>query len=165
MNPYAHRADSGRDATHAAAPTRLPTVRTADNQALFLARADLAAADRYIAALRDRLAARNAEVRALKCEVHALRAALPCAVGAITDARRPMAEIAAQVCAADWCGLLINDLRGRDRRRRVTQARQRAMRLMHEAGWSLPQIGWYLGGRHHVTVLGGIRADRARAGK
>ena len=45
----------------------------------------------------------------------------------------------------------------------IAHPRQEAMWRMRQAGkWSLPQIGRFLGGRDHTTVLAGVRAHQAR---
>ena len=49
------------------------------------------------------------------------------------------------------------DLKGPSRRPHVTWPRFEAMYLMHEAGHSLPEIGRFLGGRDHTTILNGCR--------
>jgi chromosomal replication initiator protein len=60
-------------------------------------------------------------------------------------------------------GLRPGDLQARKRTRKVSDARQLAMFLMrHYAGASLPNIGQYLGGRDHSTVVHGCRAVEER---
>lgn len=53
-------------------------------------------------------------------------------------------------------GISIAEIKGPDRHRCISWPRQDAMRLMHWAGYSTPQIGDFLGGRDHSTVLEGI---------
>lgn len=74
-----------------------------------------------------------------------------------------MAEIAADVCAAR--GVTICDLRSPNERSAVASgARQHFMFEAYATGqYSLAQIGRFLG-RHHTTVLHGIRAHKARCG-
>ena len=67
---------------------------------------------------------------------------------------------------AERNGITTADLRGPSQERRMAHPRQEAMaRLQIELGWSTPRIGRALGGRHHTTVLHGVRAytDRLRA--
>lgn len=59
-------------------------------------------------------------------------------------------------------GLSKADLRGPSRQRYIAHARQEFMYLANKAGRSLPQIGLFLGGRHHTTVLHGVRAHEGR---
>jgi chromosomal replication initiation ATPase DnaA len=74
---------------------------------------------------------------------------------------RTMHDIAHEVC--DRHGLTWDELTGARRRRREAWPRQEAMALMYDTGrFSLGQIGRVMGGRHHTTVLLGIRAHRAR---
>ncbi len=54
-------------------------------------------------------------------------------------------------------GLTINDLTGPRRTRRIAVPRQIAMYLMRDLGQlSFPQIGEFLGGRDHTTVMHGV---------
>ena len=60
-------------------------------------------------------------------------------------------------------GISVRDLCGRDRRKFISEPRQDFMLLAYEAErWSLPQIGRWLGGRDHTTILHGIEQARAR---
>lgn len=54
-----------------------------------------------------------------------------------------------------------DDLKGRNKSRPVAHARQAAMVAMRRAGFTLGQIGQTLG-RHHTTVIAGIRAHEKR---
>jgi chromosomal replication initiator protein len=55
------------------------------------------------------------------------------------------------------------DLCGRSQRRRYAWPRQELMWRLHETGrYSLSQIGAFLGGRDHTTVLHGIREHAKR---
>lgn len=69
-----------------------------------------------------------------------------------------------RVVAEEW-GVTVEDIRQRTKGHSdACEARQRFMRLAYEAGLgSTPQIGRFLGGRDHTTVLHGIRRDRERA--
>lgn len=49
------------------------------------------------------------------------------------------------------------------RRRKIAHARQHAMWLLRQEGYSYPQIGRAFGGRDHTTALHGVRAHEARA--
>lgn len=74
-----------------------------------------------------------------------------------------MAELAASVSAE--FGVTVDALKGEGRRRRETEPRQAFMHRAYRTGrWSLPQIGRFLGGRDHTTVLSGVRAHERRAG-
>lgn len=54
----------------------------------------------------------------------------------------------------------MDDLTGFDRH--FTEARNEAFARLHKAGKSLPWIGRLMGGRHHTSVLHGIRRYRER---
>ena len=72
-----------------------------------------------------------------------------------------MAQIAAEVALRH--GLTVEQLKGPCRLRQVAWPRHEAMaRMRAETGRSLPAIGRFLGGRHHTTVLAGVRAHQAR---
>ena len=62
---------------------------------------------------------------------------------------------------ADEHGLMVEDFQGKKRYRRVAWPRQEAMAAAHRAGFSLHEIGKFLG-RDHTTVLAGIRAHKDR---
>lgn len=75
--------------------------------------------------------------------------------------RRTMVDIATE--AAHLHGLQLADLKGASRLRNIVHSRQQAMAEMYATGrFSLPQIGAFLGGRDHTTVLHGVRAHKAR---
>jgi chromosomal replication initiation ATPase DnaA len=59
-------------------------------------------------------------------------------------------------------GVTLAEMRGKGRWQPLAAARQDAMAEMHEAGFSTPQIGHYLGRRDHTTVLHGIAAANSR---
>ncbi len=69
---------------------------------------------------------------------------------------------------AAYHGVSVTQLRGPDRARSVSHPRQHFMWVarQHIVGdrhrWSLPEIGRFLGGRDHTTVLHGVRAHEAR---
>jgi chromosomal replication initiation ATPase DnaA len=77
-----------------------------------------------------------------------------------------MAEIARRVACEH--GLTVADLKGPRRTRNLAHPRQQAMSEMygemteHGHRWSLPQIGLFLGGRDHTTVLHGVRRHALR---
>jgi hypothetical protein len=55
-------------------------------------------------------------------------------------------------------------LRGKGRTLPVNSTRQAVMLALHSrTAWSLPQIGHYLGGRDHSTIIHGIRAAQIRS--
>ncbi len=72
-----------------------------------------------------------------------------------------MAEITSETAAKH--GVTVEALKGPKAARAVSWPRQEAMWLMREAGFSLNQIGRYLGGRDHATVLYGARTHLARS--
>lgn len=57
-------------------------------------------------------------------------------------------------------GVGIAELHGPSRRVDIADARQALYRLLHGAGWSLNEIGRYLGNRNHGTVHWGIRSSQ-----
>lgn len=83
--------------------------------------------------------------------------------------RPTMRGIALRVC--EKYRLSLEDLKGPSAARRFSIPRQEAMHEMYALElWSLLQIGRFLGGRDHTTVLHGVRvherrlaAERARA--
>lgn len=88
---------------------------------------------------------------------------LPAEVHAI----RTMAVILADV--ARHYGLTIEELKSPSRAYRISHPRQEAMWLMRQqlrpdgsSRYSYPQIGRFLGGRDHCTVIRGIRSLLAR---
>jgi len=67
-------------------------------------------------------------------------------------ARSMLLEVAQQT------GLTIQEVIGQQRNPNVVAARHYLMwRLRRETTWSLPEIGRFLGGRDHTTVIHGIR--------
>jgi chromosomal replication initiation ATPase DnaA len=71
-------------------------------------------------------------------------------------------RIAAEVAARH--GMTVRSMMERARFRHLVLARQEAMyRVAAETRLTLPQIGRRLG-RHHTTILHGIRAHAARSG-
>lgn len=75
--------------------------------------------------------------------------------------RVTMHEILDQV--SNMYGFTVHELRGPGRTKGIAHARQHAMYLMaQQPHLSLPQIGRYLGGRDHTTILHGVRAHKAR---
>ena len=58
--------------------------------------------------------------------------------------------------------LTVEEIRGPDRSPYVSRPRQEAMWRMIKAGKSLTQIGRFLGGRGHTTILKGARAHEGR---
>lgn len=64
---------------------------------------------------------------------------------------------------SDTYGFSIEELKGPRRTKGVVTARQHAMWLMaQQPHLSLPQIGRFLGGRDHTTVLWGVRRHQER---
>ena len=76
--------------------------------------------------------------------------------------RQTMAQIVAEVAGRH--GLEVSDLRGECRLQEISWARQEAMAIMMAAGKSSVQVGIFLGGRDHTTVLHGVKAHRIRQG-
>jgi len=62
---------------------------------------------------------------------------------------------------ANRAGITEADILGHCRARKFSNPRQFVMYLAHKRGMSLPQIGRIMG-RHHTTVLHGVRAEAAR---
>lgn len=70
-------------------------------------------------------------------------------------------EILAEV--ADRHRLTVDDLKGPQVARKFAWPRQEAMWHLYESGrYSLPEIGRFLGGRDHTTILKGIRSYERR---
>lgn len=64
---------------------------------------------------------------------------------------------------ASRTGYTVEQLKGPRRPQGLAHARQLAMAEMYATGrFSLPQIGRFLGNRHHTTILHGVRAHNAR---
>ena len=61
---------------------------------------------------------------------------------------------------AERFGLLPQQITGCQRSRRLSAARRVVARYLYERGFSLREIGWELGGRHHTTVLHLLRHRR-----
>lgn len=51
----------------------------------------------------------------------------------------------------------VSDLRGADHRAKQSAARREAMFRIRVLSYSLPEVGKFLGGRHHTTVISGLR--------
>ena len=64
---------------------------------------------------------------------------------------------------AQETGIAANAIMGDSRRGPIVRARQIVMYEAHQRGLSLQQIGAAMG-RHHTTILHGIRAEQARRG-
>jgi chromosomal replication initiation ATPase DnaA len=73
--------------------------------------------------------------------------------------RRRMADIAVSV--ATERGVSLDDLRNASRVKPITNARQEAMLLMVEAGFTTTQVGRFLR-RDHSTVVHGAQVARQR---
>lgn len=58
--------------------------------------------------------------------------------------------------------MTVQEMIGKDRRPRYIRARQEAMYLLRQAGYSYPQVGRFVGGRDHTTALHGERQHAAR---
>jgi chromosomal replication initiation ATPase DnaA len=80
-------------------------------------------------------------------------------IAVTSTSRRRMFHLAARIAA--HYGLTVDDFRSPIRRRPIAWPRQEFMLAAHEAGFSMPQIGRFLG-RDHTTILHGIRAARKR---
>lgn len=79
----------------------------------------------------------------------------------IGGARPTMRQIAKEVC--EGYGITLARLRENDRWPPLVRARQEFMwRARTETIQSFPQIGAFLGGRHHTTVIHGVRAHERR---
>jgi chromosomal replication initiator protein len=72
----------------------------------------------------------------------------------VARARPPITPESIIQAVAEFYNLGVEELTGTCRRQGVVRPRQVACYLLrHEAGASLPQIGQWLGGRDHTTVL------------
>lgn len=72
----------------------------------------------------------------------------------VAHTRPPVTPQSIIQSVADFYNLRVEELRGTSRRQSVVRPRQVACYLLrHEAGASLPQIGQWLGGRDHTTIL------------
>lgn len=86
----------------------------------------------------------------------------------LIEAARTMAEVTEVIAVKH--GLSLEDLIGRSSRHSIAWPRQEAMFELSQRRlssgrrrWSTPQIGQFLGGRDHSTVVWGIRAHLKRA--
>lgn len=59
-------------------------------------------------------------------------------------------------------GVLVETLTGRSRTPKFVLARHEACYLLRAAGYSWPQIGWFLGNRDHTTALHGAQQHEKR---
>ena len=66
-----------------------------------------------------------------------------------------IATAADEVCAS------VGEITGGSRYARLVRARWAVMLALREAGWSSARIGRALGGRHHTTVLHGLKRAEA----
>lgn len=64
---------------------------------------------------------------------------------------------------AQETGISAHDIMGESRKATIARARQIVMYEAHLRGLTLNQIGSAMG-RHHTTIMHGIRAERARRG-
>jgi hypothetical protein len=80
----------------------------------------------------------------------------------VPDNATPRAKLLARVreIAAGY-GVDVMDVLGKARTRRISQARQHAMRELRDMGLTMPQIGMILH-RDHPTILHGIRMAQRR---
>lgn len=80
--------------------------------------------------------------------------------------QREKSAVGMRIIALRFCevnGIDLFDLRGPARHEPLVHVRQDAMRAMADAGFSTTQIGRFLGGRDHSTVIWGINQSRERA--
>lgn len=80
---------------------------------------------------------------------------------AVAPVSFPWRKIATEIAVAR--GFTLADMQGPSHRKRISHCRQEVMYALKQ-GLSLEQIGRYLGGRHHTTILHGIRAHAERNG-
>lgn len=79
----------------------------------------------------------------------------------LPERKATMREISTLVAAR--YGLTLEDMRSRRNRRALSIPRHEAMSLIRAEGrYSFPQIGGYFGGRHHTTIMHGVRAHEDR---
>lgn len=80
---------------------------------------------------------------------------------ALTGSPRPSArQLLHDVC--DAYGANPDEVCGPMRHRRLVEVRRSAARVLRSAGYSLPDIGHALGGRHHTTVMNLLDPDVAQ---
>ena len=76
--------------------------------------------------------------------------------------RRPIHAHAIEVCEKHKISL--NELKCPRRLGRYVRARQEFSYLAHEDGASFPQIGKFLGGRNHTTIITAVNRYKEREG-
>ena len=82
--------------------------------------------------------------------------------GDTTTMRQITTEVAAER-GVSYADLVMPDSVPGARAFAIAHPRQEAMWRMKQTGkWSLPQMGRFLGGRDHTTILAGVRAHQAR---
>lgn len=75
---------------------------------------------------------------------------------------KPTMRAIAQRFSED-CGYSVAALTGPSRSAPLAKARQELMWLLRQQErWSLPQIGRFLGGRDHTTIIHGVRQHQRR---
>jgi hypothetical protein len=67
----------------------------------------------------------------------------------------PVGEVLAVVSIR--FGFTYEEIRGKDRHKRIAHARNVAAWMMRQLGLSYPEIGAELGGRHHTTAIEAVR--------
>lgn len=76
--------------------------------------------------------------------------------------RPTMIELTVSVALAS--GLSTTDLRGPKKVAHIAQPRQRLMHMMRRHGYTLGEIGRFLGDRDTSTIVKGVRAHQRREG-
>ena len=113
--------------------------------------------------LSERVAILEAQVAAMAIIIGGLRDDLPETVTlkeyAVTSDGRMM-RATREFAAIN--GLRVDDLRGSSQAKEIAHARQDLMAILHSRKHSSTQIGRFLGGRDHSTILHGIRVSKAR---
>lgn len=119
----------------------------------------MAIAEAKVSTLSQTVRKQAADIQVLQAQISVLmsRASGP------VELAKPIAgmrDIAAMVAAENM--LTLADIRGPKRERRISHPRQVAMARMLDEGYSTTQVGDFLGGRDHTTVIEGARRARER---
>lgn len=88
-----------------------------------------------------------------------LENAMSFALGGVFDADRLTREIGARY------GVTIGQVKSPSRVKTIVAARREVAIRLRERGWSYPEIGHYLGGRDHTTIMGLVKTRLAAAGR
>jgi hypothetical protein len=93
-------------------------------------------------------------------EQHEAEAAILQAMAAVgSEVPLPSGDLVAKVIARKF-NVSVPVLLGQDRHRKVMRARKTLYRTLRAMGWSYSEIGEFVGGRDHTTIIMGIRTVR-----